>query len=157
MRIGVDIGGVIIGGAGPSDTSFFSDRYLDTPMLPGAISVVTWMAQRHEVFIISKAGPNTVKKSWSWLRNQKFFVTTGVSEDNVIFCRERSHKAAIASLLELDVMIDDRQEICDQMEAVGVQPIVFSNWLQAGREVFDLAGKTEATLSGGAYVQGLDG
>src|SRR6478736_2198227 len=112
MRIGVDIGGVIIGGAGPSDTSFFSESFLDTPGLPGSKSVIHWMlGAGHEVFIISKAAPNTVKKSWSWLRNQQFFTATGLSEDQVIFCRERSHKAAIARILELDVMIDDRQEI----------------------------------------------
>jgi hypothetical protein len=97
-----------------------------------------------------------VKKSIAWLNSRQFFTITGVSPDNVVFCREREHKAAIGSLLELDVMIDDRQEICSQMEAVGIYPVLFSNWLQAGRQVFDLAGKIESNFSGGAYVSGLN-
>lgn len=145
MRIGVDIGGVIIGGAGPNDTSFFGENYLETPMIPGAPSVVSYLVHKgHEVFIISKASPKTVKRSIAWLNNRNFWRATGLTPDRLIFCRERSHKAAIADLLELDVMIDDRQEICDQMAEVGIYPVLFFNWLQAGREVFDLAGKHDA-------------
>lgn len=134
MRIGIDIGGVIIGGGG-QDTSFFSDNYLSTPAIRYALSSVRSLNKEHELFFISKCGPQVAQKTLDWLENRAFFWKAGVDPNRLVFCRERSQKAPIAQLLELDVFIDDRQDICQSMRQIGIRPILFTDWPQAMEEL----------------------
>ena len=66
MKIGIDIGNVIIGGQGVD--TFFSDHYLETPEVDGAWQAVHTLEKAgHEIHIISKCGPITEEKSMAWL------------------------------------------------------------------------------------------
>lgn len=127
MRIGIDVGGVVIGGPG-KDTQFFSEDFLITSPVPGALDSITLLAQEHEIFFISKAYPNTALKTRRWFNFHGAFCNMNVDPDRLIFCRERSEKAPIALLLELDVFIDDRRDIVQSMQHEGVDTILFTDW-----------------------------
>lgn len=129
MRIGIDIGGVVIGSPDGKDTSFFSNNYLATPMMRMAHKSLYILNQEHEIFFISKAGPKTAQKTLDWFRNRGLFWKLGIDESRLIFCRERSQKAPISLLLELDLFIDDRLDICKSMEENGVSSILFKDWI----------------------------
>lgn len=129
MRIGIDIGGVVIGSENGKDTSFFSNNYLATPMMRMAHSSLFTLNSEHEIYFISKAGPRTAQKTLDWLRNRGLFWKLGIDESRLIFCRERSQKAPIARLLELDLFIDDRLDICLSMMDTDVSAIRFQDWI----------------------------
>jgi len=130
MRIGIDIGGVIIGGAG-SDTSFFTDDFLSTPEVDGAFDTVKRLAADHEIFFISKAGKTTAEKTVEWLQSRDFFTQVGVPENRLIFCRQRPEKVGIARELKIDLMIDDRLDVCVMMEEFSIDAILFTDWQRA--------------------------
>lgn len=142
MRIGVDIGGVIMGTN--NEGLFFTDNFLMVEQKPYAFfSVLLMRLAEHELFFISKAAPTNVERTRLWLDAHDFFDRTGTDSDNLVFCRQRGQKAQIASLLELDVMIDDRIDVCRSMEAVGVAPIQFDNW----PETLDIIGDLDYAKS----------
>lgn len=127
MRVGIDIGGVIMDS--DNDGLFFSDNFLMVEQVRYAfLSVLVMRLSGNEIFFISKASPKNVERTRLWLDAHDFFDRTGTEPENLVFCRQRSQKAEIASLLELNVMIDDREDICLQMLDVGVAPIQFNNW-----------------------------
>jgi len=142
MRIGVDIGGVIM--AADNDRLFFSDNFLMTKQEDYAFfSILLMRLAGHELFFISKAAPKNVERTRLWLDAHDFFDRTGTESDNLVFCKERHQKVQIASLLELDVMIDDRIDICLQMESAGIAPIQFNNW----PETLDIIGDLDYAKS----------
>lgn len=129
VRIGIDIGNVIIGG--PSelpDTSFFSDDFLATPPVTESFESIQRLAQEFDVWLISKCGQKIQDRSIAWLEEYKFFEITAVKSEQVIFCRKRNEKAPIAKSLELRVFIDDRVDIITSMENIVDHPILFLSW-----------------------------
>jgi len=129
MKIGIDIGNVIIGGGG-EDTSFFSDNYVNTPEVEGARdSLVALKQGGHELHVISKCGPSVELKSVVWLENYNYFPWIFL-ERRLNFVRKRELKAPMAQALELDIFIDDRQDIIDSMEGIVEYPILFTSWEQ---------------------------
>lgn len=133
MRVGVDIGGVVIGGPG-NDTQFFTGDWLHTPAVKGAWTALwNFWNLGVEVYFISKAGKRTASKTCGWLIYHYASNIDGSGKtvfplNNLVFCKKREQKAPIARMLELDVFIDDRQDICDSMEAAGIRPILFKDW-----------------------------
>lgn len=133
MRIGVDIGGVIIGGD-KDDTSFFSEDYLKTPDVKDAVDALIALRFGVQLFLISKAGPKTARKTLDWFDSRAEF--DPIERDKIIFVRERRQKAPVAKLLELDFFIDDRQDIVSSMEDVGVTGILFTSWADTFSKLF---------------------
>lgn len=127
LRVGIDIGNVIIGGGG-EDTSFFSDGFLKTPMIPGAFDSIKEIAAKHDVWLISKCGARVQERTRDWLEDRDFFEITGVNPEQMIFCKTRPEKAVIAERLGLSVFIDDRDDIIDSMEGIVEQRILFTAW-----------------------------
>lgn len=126
--IGIDIGNVIIGGGG-EDTSFFTDDFLETPMLDGAFSAIRDLVYvGHDVVLISKCGAKVAAKSMAWLQEHDFFEITGLDVDVVYFVEKRQEKAPLAESLGVSVMIDDRQDIIDSMQGIVELPILFTSW-----------------------------
>jgi hypothetical protein len=133
VRIGIDIGGVIIGGGG-EDTSFFSDNYLKTPEIEDAFkSILQLRDLGHDLHIISKCGPVVEEKSLDWLNTYMYLEL--VKERNIHFVRKRHLKAPMAQALELDVFIDDRQDIIDSMHGIVKHPILFESWKKTMQEL----------------------
>lgn len=138
MKIGIDIGRVIIGGNG--EDTFFTKDYLNTPMVEGAHTIHP-LSFKHEVHLVSKCGVKTEYRSMDWLRDKNFLHVL-IPAHRVHFVRKRHLKAPMAQALELDIFIDDRQDIIDSMEGIVEHRILFTSWEQTNEElqaVFDTA------------------
>lgn len=120
--LGVDIGGVVMDRVNDNaDTSFFSDRYLETTATPGVIEALARLvAERFQtrVHFVSKCGPNIERKTREWLAHHNVYRRTGIPEDNLHFCRRRREKAPIAEALGLTHFVDDRLEILGSLKTV---------------------------------------
>lgn len=126
MLIGIDIGGVIIGGSGNADTSFFTDDFLATPEVPGAWEALDDLdIAGHELHIISKCWHTVEAKSLKWLEHNRF---VAIPLHRTHFVRHRHLKAPMAQALQLDVFIDDREDIIDSMQGIVKHPILFTSW-----------------------------
>jgi hypothetical protein len=118
-RLGIDIGRVIIdGSAHPAggDTAFFEGdetTMLATPEMAGAFDAI---AQLHELFggrvwLVSKCGARVQARTLRWLDGHDFYGRTGVSRDNVRFCRIRAEKRGHCEELGLTHFVDDRTDV----------------------------------------------
>lgn len=131
MKIGIDIGGVIIDREknDNTDTSLFGPNYLNALAVPDAIRAIATIHEQlcpNETYIISKCGANIERKSREWLKHNGFFEKTKISEDKVHFCRERADKAPIAQKLGLTHFIDDKLEVLGYMKDVVPNRILFN-------------------------------
>lgn len=119
--LGVDIGGVIIDRANDkTDTSFFSENYLLTTPVPGALESLAYLASNFfpAVYLISKCGPQIEAKTRDWLKHHDFFRKTSIPPENLHFCRERKNKAVICHNLGISHFIDDRLEVLSCLDQV---------------------------------------
>ncbi|MBA3067942.1 MAG: hypothetical protein FP825_05595 [Hyphomonas sp.] len=123
--LGVDFGGVISDRvADNSDTSFFAGRFLETPMVDGAMDALFRLVNgpfEGRVHVISKAGPKIQERTRLWMNHHQFTDRTGISEANVHFCRERRDKAPICKRLAVTHFVDDRLDVLGYLETVPVK------------------------------------
>lgn len=135
MRIGIDIGNVIIGGGG--EDTFFTEYYLSTPEVAGAWQAIYALKKAgHEIHIISKCGLSVEEKSLKWLDVYGFYVV--LVPHRIHFVRKRHLKAPMAQALELDIFIDDREDIIESMQKVIAHSILFTSWEQANKELQEI-------------------
>ncbi len=126
LRLGVDIGRVIIGPPGlhgSSDTSFLRGSDGDamrTPPMPDAFESIHSLTELFDgqVWLVSKAGPRIEARTRRWLEVRGFFRQTGVPADNLRFCRERRQKADHCRELGITDFIDDRIEVLQHLRGV---------------------------------------
>lgn len=128
MILGFDFGGVIIERAQTgADTAFFSDDFLDTPEMPGAINGIARLGQvaanSGNLWIVSKASARTQAKTRLWLASRDFYNRTGIAEDQVVFTDTRDEKAEIADILEMTAFVDDQLAVLRKMK--GIVPYLF--------------------------------
>lgn len=124
--LGIDFGRVIEGGLGAddaTDTSFLDatlEEALATPATPGAFDVIPRLVARFDrrVWIISKCGESTQRKTLAWLEHHDFYQRTGLPRGNVRFCRERTEKAIHCRELSITHMIDDRLDVHEAIRDV---------------------------------------
>jgi hypothetical protein len=110
---------VIEGGLGAddaADTSFLGsslEEAIESPATPGAFEVIPRLVALFErrVWIISKCGEATQRKTLAWLEHHDFYGRTGLPRGNLRFCRERAEKAVHCRELGVTHMIDDRLEV----------------------------------------------
>lgn len=141
LRLGIDIGRVIIEGDTPgADTSFIGGSIEDalaTPAVAGAFDairrLVTLFGQR--VWLVSKCGKRVEEKSRLWLAHHRFFAETGMSEANVRFCRERPQKRDHALDLRLTHFIDDRTDVLEHLAGAVPHLVLFRDWPSAEAEI----------------------
>jgi hypothetical protein len=121
--LGVDVGGVLIDRirADGSDTSFFSNRFLETPPVEGAFDVLERLAAKRfgqNICIVSKCGPRTEEKTRLWLSAHRLLGRLGLTEANLHFCRERRDKGPICKRLGVTHFIDDRLDVLEYLTTV---------------------------------------
>jgi len=127
-RIGIDLGNVVISkGAsdGLEDTSFLDssdDAAMRTPPIDGAFEAIRTLVDAFDgrVWIVSKAGERTRRKSLRWLDHWRFHETTGVRRDAVRFCERRPEKRIHAERERLTWFVDDRDDVLKHL--VGAVP-----------------------------------
>lgn len=118
-RLGVDFGRVVQGAAlspGVADTVFLSGGFeeaMRTPPSPGAFDVLPRLVELFggRAWIISKCGPRVQDRTRQWLDHHEFYDRTGLSRDNLRFCRARAEKARHCAELSITHMIDDRIDV----------------------------------------------
>lgn len=138
MKIGIDLGNVVIGGDG-IDT-FFTEKYLETPEVPGAFQSVKALRKNHEVHFISKCGEEVELKSVDWLEEYGY---VSMLSGRTHFVRRRDLKEHMAIALQLDIFIDDRQDVLDYMEGTVKHRILFESWEQVNLELTEILDKDE--------------
>ena len=121
-RLGVDIGRVIIHGDGP-DTSFIGgseEQAMRAPPMDGAFAALARLCTTFErrVWLVSKCGERIAQRSRRWLAQRGFFQATGIPEDNLVFCRERTMKAPICRDLAIGWFVDDRVDVLVPMDGM---------------------------------------
>lgn len=130
MKIGIDVGGVIIDKANDGeDTSLFGPDYLQARPVVGAIEAIAKINREifpSSVYIVSKCGEKIEGRTREWLKAHAFQDKTGVTEERLHFCRERSDKAPIARRLGLTHFVDDRMEVLGYMRGIVVNRIFFN-------------------------------
>ena len=122
-RLGIDVGGVIIDKANDgTDTSFLSDNFLMTTAIDQALKTITLLSREKfgpkNVFIVSKCGKKVEEKTRTWLKHRGFHAMTGVSEDQLHFCKERSGKAPISASLGITHFVDDKLEVLGYLTGI---------------------------------------
>jgi hypothetical protein len=125
-RLGIDIGRVIISGdAHPDggDTAFFEGdeaTMLATPEMPGAFEAIAALTSQFggRVWLVSKCGPETQRRTLRWLDGHDFYRRTGVDPGHVRFCRARAEKRLHAAELEFTHFVDDRPEVHEALLGV---------------------------------------
>ncbi|MET8151255.1 hypothetical protein ACIBSW_21235 [Actinoplanes sp. NPDC049668] len=144
VRLGVDIGRVIIGGGvvpGGSDTQFFGGdtaRMLATPAVPGAFDALSRLVPRFErVWLVSKCGERVQRRSRQWLDHHDFWARTGIARDDVRFCRARPDKAVHCAELGITHFVDDKLDVHRALRGVvahrylfGPQPAPPPGWVR---------------------------
>ena len=124
-RLGIDIGRVIMAPieGGKADTTFLSGSISDamqTPPTSGALAAIKTLVDmfKGNVWLISKAGKNTEKKTRLWLHHWNFYNSTNVAEDNLRFCLKRSEKAIHSDELKINFFIDDRLDVLSHLQGI---------------------------------------
>ncbi len=121
-KLGVDIGGVIIDRVNDkTDTSFFSDNFLQTKPVPGvfeALRALSEVKYTDQIFLVSKCGERIQKRTLAWLDHHDFYKITGIQPNQVHFCLERPEKAGICERLGITHFVDDRLEILSSMQSM---------------------------------------
>lgn len=116
FRIGYDLGGVVIDSLQPGGKGV---------EIPGALQTITQNVQKFGAennFIISKVKDSTDTEIW--LEQHSFFSRTGFDPANLIFCRYRPEKAAIANNLPggpLTCFLDDRADVLHHMTGTRIR------------------------------------
>jgi hypothetical protein len=121
--LGVDVGGVLVDRitADGSDTSFFSDRFLETPAVAGAFYTLARLGCERfgqRICIISKCGPRTEEKTRLWLAHHKLLDMLGLDFQALHFWRKRPDKAPICKRLGVTRFIDDRMDVLVHLTSV---------------------------------------
>lgn len=112
MRIGVDLGGVVIDSSGPD--TFFGPNYLQVPPVAGAFEALQELQEAgDEVFFVSKCGPKIEAQSRHWLAVHR--ADRLVPPERWFFVLQRADKGPLARGLELHAFVDDRQDVLAAM------------------------------------------
>ena len=116
--LGIDVGGVIVSKAGDfGDTSFFSDRFLETPPTDQVFEVLARIVPNFDdVLIISKCGTNVQRKTMAWMDHHDFYGKTGIARSKFNFCFKREEKVPIAQFWGVTHYVDDRIDIIKSMK-----------------------------------------
>jgi hypothetical protein len=118
-KLGIDIGGVVIGRGGDAeDTSLFGDDYLDAGPVVGALDGIRRLVDGRfagNVFVVSKCGPKIAARTLEWLSHHDFFERTGLPAGHLYFTRTRGDKAPVCARLGLTHFVDDRLDVLDQL------------------------------------------
>jgi hypothetical protein len=120
--LGIDIGGVITDRVSDNlSLSRFKEDYLKAECITGSFEAIgRLVAERFggNVYLVSKAGHETRKRTSEWLAHHRFYEITGVKKENVRFCFLHPDKAPICKQLGITHFIDDRLQVLSYLGSV---------------------------------------
>lgn len=125
-RLGVDFGRVInyaAGHAAGDDTVFLRGGYdaaMRTPAMPGMFEVLPRLVTAFggRVWVVSKCGEQTQRRTEQWLERHDFWDRTGIPRDHARFCLTRPEKAPHCTELGITHFIDDHIEVHEALRGV---------------------------------------
>lgn len=82
------------------------------------------------VWLVSKCGPRIQQLTRRWLQRQSFYERTGVRQDRVRFCLERSEKRDHCAAIGATHFVDDRLDVLEHL--VGLVPQLYWFGYQTG-------------------------
>ncbi len=133
---GVDIGNVLIKNLPMKTQLLLTERKIppqevvkQLSLVPDALLGLRFLSQRvgpENVWIVSKASPHQREVSRLALEKFRFYPTTGLKPDQVLFCPERKDKRPIIKALDLEGHIDDRGEVIESIQKFVKCPVWFS-------------------------------
>lgn len=134
VRIGIDIGRVIINGKQDDLQRELGERgrkqnYLHIPPVSESFRYIKRLVQRYgaeNVWLISTCGERREERSRAWLEERGFYRETGVRRDQVIYCSTFPAKASIAQRLRLTHFVDDRPDVLIPMAKIVSVRILFN-------------------------------
>lgn len=109
--LGVDVGGVIIGGRTDTQDTIFSQSYLKTPGVEDAFESLRELGEYFDIHLVSKCGLNVQQRTLHWLDYKEFSHITGIPKDKMHFCPTRQGKAPICEKINAKFFVDDRIEV----------------------------------------------
>jgi len=119
QALGVDIGNVIINNrlSDPNDKTLYEERYSTIPATEGVFDALKTLNDyfKGEVYLISKCSEWAQEKILIWLKDNNFYVLTGISPENIYFVRERNEKDVVCRKLNITHFVDDRLEVLSHM------------------------------------------
>ena len=121
MKLGIDIGGVIIDRINDdTDTSFFSENFRKTTAVPHAFEVIKRLREHFngQVVVVSKCGNTNQNKSIIWMEHNGFWDATGLRPKDIFFCLHRIDKAPICQRLGVTHYVDDRMTVLNHLKTV---------------------------------------
>lgn len=126
--LGIDVGNVIINhrAVDSEDKTLYEEHYSTIQAEEGVFKAIKKLNDEKfngNIFLISKGTPWAQEKIQSWLKNNDFYVKTGVKSENVLFCTERHEKNNICKDKGITHFIDDRLEVLGYM--IGTVPNLF--------------------------------
>lgn len=107
--------------ADDTDTSFFSDRYLETPAVLDGFDTLARLSRERfgeKIHLVSKCGPKIQAQSKEWLEHHRFTEIAGIPLERVHFCRRREEKAPICKRRGVTHFIDDRYDVLSYLKSV---------------------------------------
>lgn len=126
--LGVDIGGVIIDREKPLEWLKWQlwpgNAFLRTPAVENAFDCLRELLEDRvvqEIFLISKANPETERKTRLWLKNYlsaekaNFWEHTGILPENLFFCDRNKDKAMLCRGLGVTHFVDDKTEVLKKL------------------------------------------
>jgi len=133
IRLGVDIGRVIIDGSNHpdgADTAFFTGdtaRLLRTPSVADVFEVLPRLVRCFDgrVWLVSKCGERVEQRTKLWLAHHDFAARTGIPVGNLRFCRRRPEKAVHCAELGITHFIDDRPDVHEALAGVVAHRYLF--------------------------------
>ncbi|MBK7875290.1 MAG: hypothetical protein IPJ77_06000 [Planctomycetes bacterium] len=118
LRIGIDIGRVLVESDTDPARSFFGANFLDARAIPGAFEAVAALARLHgaeSIHLVSKCSPSTQVRTRQWLAHHAFHAQTGVPPEQVHFCLQRHAKRALCDAHGLTAFVDDRFSVLEHL------------------------------------------
>ncbi|HLG28174.1 MAG TPA: hypothetical protein VI423_10350 [Paenisporosarcina sp.] len=129
---GVDVGNVLIRNASnraiEQKQLTFKEVVNKLFLVPDALLGLRMLVQKvgpENVWIVSKATREQSAVTRLALERFRFYQTTGLRKDQVLFCPERKDKRPIIKALELEGHVDDRGEVIESIQSFVKCPIWF--------------------------------
>jgi hypothetical protein len=134
--VGLDFGKVISGGANDEMATrlsggdgggvesrgggnlWFTDRFLETLPVPGAVAGVRHIVRRlgaERVFIVSKAHGEGREKTLRWLEHRDIYERTGICRHHIFFTRTKPEKTPVCRFLGITAFVDDSPDVLRDM------------------------------------------
>lgn len=134
-KIASDIGGVLLTSRFNADGNT-ADHEASASWLEGALEGLQSLTTTHEVYLLSFCGKKTEDATRARLKEAG--VDTWLPEERWLFCRDRKHKPRLMKAHGIELLIDDRADIVQNVRAQGLVAIHFTDWTSALAEFHTL-------------------